>query len=273
MGCVAAMVGAMVIAAGAAAAQENNSSQASSGSESTGVLHGFEESVQSASEKSSQNQSRTKSYQKGQAHGAGGELAEGIAEGFAEGLVNVAMYVLSEGGASSMERIDPGADASLRRNEGDPLIPFVRYDFGYQRVSANITARINRFEGGYGPVALFLEDYTLSERLPASTLKIKRHMFLYRMSMNRVEIDIGLGKSVIAGMRRTVIDAVPLRVRAMLTENVSVDLMFVGGDGMDDSEVALHWGRQFGSFKVGHRTLHSDGASLSGPFAGMAFYF
>jgi hypothetical protein len=269
---VVILAGIFGMAVDIAAAHEDNSSPNSSSSHGadTSVLHSFEKSVQSAPENNRQNNPQTASSPRREHDdGVGYELGEEIIEG----LLDVTMTILAEGGRSTLRRLDPAMDATLQRTDGDPSIPFVRYDFGYQRVSANIDAHINRLEGGYGPVALFLEDYSFNETSPASTLKIQRHMLLYRMSGKRAEIDMGLGESVISGMRRTTVGAVSLRGRFMLGENVSMEIMPVWGGGMSDYELALQWGRQYGSLKIGYRTLHSLDASLSGPFAGFALYF
>lgn len=93
------------------------------------------------------------------------------------------------------------------------------------------------------------------------------------MLFNQAEIDIGLGESVISGMQRTAVGVVSLRGRFMFGENVSVDIMPIWGSGMSDYELAMQWGRQFGSMRIGYRTLRSPVVSLSGPFAGLALYF
>lgn len=255
-----------------AAAHEDNSSPNSSSSHGadTSVLHSFEKSVQSAPENNRQSNPQTASSPRREHDdGVGHELGEEIIEG----LLDVTMTILAEGGRSTLRRLDPATDVPLQRTDGDPSIPFVRYDFGYQRVSANIDAHINRFEGGYGPVALFLEDYSFNETSPASTLKIQRHMLLYRMSGKLAEIDFGFGESVISGMQRTTVGAVSLRGRFVIDENVSIEVMPIWGGGMSDYELALQWGRQFGSLKIGYRALYSPDVSLSGPFAGFALYF
>ena len=276
---VVLLAGGLGAAVNVAAAQEDGSSASRPDSQGadTSVLHKFEKSIQPAAEGRGQNNPQPEPPRERKRHdeGIGSELGEDIAEE----LVDVAMSILAAGGRSSLRRLDPGiapdpdAEAPLLRNDGEPLIPFVRYDFGYQRVSANITGRIHRLEGGYGPVALFLEDYTLDESSPAATLNIQRQMILYRMSGNRAEIDIGLGQTVISGVQRTEIGAVSLRGRFMLSEAVSIDILPTWGSGLDDYELALHWGRQFGSLKIGYRRLHSPSTSLGGPFAGFALYF
>ncbi len=273
---VVLLAGGLGTAVDVAAAQEDGSStnhRDSQGAD-TSVLRKFEKSIPPAPEGHSQHNSQSEPpREKKPNEDIGSELGEAIAEG----VVDVTMSILAAGGRSSLRRLDPGialdTEAPLLRNDGEPLIPFIRYDFGYQRVSANITGRIHRLEGGYGPVALFLEDYSLNESAPASTLNIQRQMIMYRMSVSRAELDIGLGQSVISGAQRTEMGAVSLRGRFMLSETVSMDILPTWGDGMDDYELALHWGRQFGSIKIGYRRLHTPSTSLGGPFAGFALYF
>ncbi len=260
------------MASGVAEAQEDNSSRHSTSQKGadTSELHSFEKSVQSPPEDSRREESHHEvRHDRARTNGVANELGEDIAVGF----VDVAIALFSEGGRSSMQRISSGVDASIQRKNGEPLIPFVRYDFAFQRLSADITAHSNRFEGGYGPVALYLEDYAFSESSPASKLDIKRQMFLYRMAGDQTEIDVGLGQTVIVGARRTVINAFSVRGRFRLGENFTVDFQPVWGDKMNDYELALHYGGQFGSLKVGYRTVNSPEESLGGPFAGLAFYF
>ncbi len=267
---VAVLAGSLAMSVDIAAAHEDGSSPRSSGAQGvdTSVLHGFERSVQAASGSSNQNNPQSsgrRGHDDGIAHELGEELVQGV--------VDVAMTILSEGGRSTLRRLDPATDVPLQRNDGEPSIPFVRYDFAYQQVSSNIDAHINRLEGGYGPIAVFLEDYSFNETSPTSTLKIQRHMLLYRMSGQQAEVDIGLGESVISGMQRTTVGAVSLRGRFVIDENFSIEVMPIWGGGMSDYELALQWGRQYGSLKVGYRALYSPDVSLSGAFAGFALYF
>jgi hypothetical protein len=270
---VVLLAGGLGAAVDVAAGQEDGSPANRKGSQGadTSVLHEFEKSIQPASEGGGQNNPQKQPRESKHDEEIGSELGEAVAQE----IVDVAMSILAAGGRYSLRRLapDPDAEAPLLRNDGEPLIPFIRYDFGYQWVSANIAGHIHRFEGGYGPVALFLEDYTLDESSPGAALNIQRQMMLYRMSGSRAEIDIGLGQTVISGAQRTEIGAVSLRGRFMFGEAVSMDILPTWGSGLDDCELALHWGRQFGSLKIGYRRLHSPSAALGGPFAGFALYF
>ena len=238
----------------------------------TSVLRSFEKGAQPAPEK------RNEPYYAAPTHNStststsreGNGLGDELAQDFMDGVMNV----LIAGGQYSMQRVASGKYDSLHRNAGEPLIPFLRYDFAYQHVSSSIDARIHRFESGYGPIALLLEDFTFNESAPSNTLEIERQMLMYRMSVgNEAEVDLGIGKSIITGMQRTTIDVISLPVKFMIGENTSVELRPVWGGTVDDYEVALHWGMQFASLKIGYRLLSSPGASLNGPFAGVAFYY
>lgn len=238
---------------------------------SGGELRKFEKSVQAAQKNMPHGEPRPNSSRDSEEDESFGEALFGA---FAEGMMEVAFAGLAEGGRSSLQRIEPGSESASRRDDGEILIPFLRYDYAAQHVSSDISARIHQFEGGFGPVALFLEDYTFSEQQPASTLKIKRHLLLYRMSANhRFELDIGAGQSVVEGWQRTGIGVMSFRGRYKFDQHFSIDFAPTWGDGMDDYELALHVGRQYGSLKIGYRSLQSPDVSLSGPFAGAALYF
>ena len=240
-----------------------------------GVLRKFEKTIQPDSGNNNVRPPRREPSRTREEHddSIGHELGEELATDFVNGLVNVVSTVIVDGGRATMQRVSPDNESSSRRNDGDALIPFVRYDFGYQRVSSNIEATFNRLEGGYGPFALYIEEYGFHEAAPVSVLRVQRQMFLYRVAGQYTEIDFGLGRSVISGAKRTVMDAFSLRGKFMLTDYASIDFTPVWGNGMDDYELALHWGRQFGSFTVGYRSLQTSGASLNGPFVGFALFF
>jgi hypothetical protein len=96
-----------------------------------------------------------------------------------------------------LERINAAApfDADLpSRQLGEPLIPFVRADIGYQWVDADTGATDVRAEAGYGPLAAHYNFTRYHERTPDDRLDLVRILGLYRMSLgSQVEVDLGLG--------------------------------------------------------------------------------
>lgn len=191
-----------------------------------------------------------------------------------EQIIIISVGIVAGLGIMTMERLSPDSEAHTRRDKGDILIPFVRYDFAYQNISSTINANIERLEAGYGPFALFFENYAFQERAPSNTLTIEQQMFLYRMSMSKTaEVDFGIGKSVISGAQRTTLNSISLPVKIALNENVALEFRPTWADTVNDYELALLWGKPFWSVKAGYRTLNSPGVSLHGPFAGFALYY
>jgi hypothetical protein len=199
---------------------------------------------------------------------------ESLGNTLANELINTGMDVVAELGKITMQRLSPDTDATLRRNDGDLLIPFVRYDFAHQIISGNIFANNHRLEAGYGPFAVLYEDYIFHEQAPGNTLTINRQMLVYRMSANKtIEVDFGLGQTILYGSQRTPLDTVTIPVRIIVSEGVALELRPTWANTMDDYELALHWKYQFGSLKIGYRSLISSGEALNGPFAGFSLYY
>lgn len=182
--------------------------------------------------------------------------------------------LLGELGQQTWRRLDPLDVSVQRRNAGDFPIPFIRYDFAYQNVASNIHASSHRLEAGYGPFAIFMEEYTFNEAAPDNTLTISRQLLLYRMSADPMfEVDVGLGQSVVSGVQSTSLSTLSLPVRVVLGENAALEFRPAWAGGMSDYELALHIGRRYGSLKVGYRALNSPDSTLSGPFAGFSVYY
>ncbi|HEY6093404.1 MAG TPA: hypothetical protein VIU93_00485 [Gallionellaceae bacterium] len=248
---------AMMGGANSACAQENSTS--SSGDDSK--LRKFERSVQAAQQSSAP---ATAHYDSRNSPHAG--------TGF--NLDSEFMDWIGELGQQTWQRLDLTEGGASRRNEGDFTIPFIRYDFAYQNVAASIHASSHRLEAGYGPFAVFLEEYTFKETSPDSTLTISRQLLLYRMSVDPMfEVDLGIGQSVVSGAESTSLSTLSLPVRVVLGENAALEFRPAWAGGMNDYELALHIGRQYGSVKVGYRVLNSPDSTLSGPFAGFSVYY
>lgn len=233
------------------------------------VLRKFEKSAQPSPEKpaapyQAQEANRRYSNDKQDSHG----------NAFGNEMFNLVMDVMAESGKITLSRLSSDTDLAQQRVVGDILIPFVRYDFAYQNISSNIIANSHRVEAGYGPFALSLEDYAFHEQAPDNTLTIKQQLLLYRMSVNRIfEVDFGLGQTIVSGAKRTTLDTFSIPLRLAFSENIALEFRPTWANTIDDYEIALHWGRQYGSVKIGYRTLISTGDALSGPFAGFSLCY
>ncbi len=188
-------------------------------------------------------------------------------------MLGTVIGIAGQMGVMTMQRLDSGADSAKRREEGDLLVPFLRYDFFRQHAIANIYATDHRLEVGYGPIALLVEKYTFYQQ-PNDTLTINRKLFLYRMSPTRnAEIDLGSGESVVSGLQNISLGAFSLPIVIMLGDNVALEFRPTWSHTMDDYEGVVHVGGQFGSLNLGYRYLSTSGAVLNGPFAGFSLYY
>ncbi len=188
-------------------------------------------------------------------------------------MLGAVVGLAGEMGVLTLQRMSSSADVATRREEGDILLPFVRYDFFRQHAIANIYATDHRLEVGYGPVALLVEKYTFYQQ-PNDSLTINRKLFLYRMSpVREAEIDLGFGESVVSGLQNTSLGTFSLPITVMLGDNVALEFRPTWSHTMDDYEGAIHLGGRFGSVKLGYRYLSTSGAVLNGPFAGFSLYY
>jgi hypothetical protein len=95
-------------------------------------------------------------------------IGASIAAAVGTGMFKLAVFGLGYGGAASWYRVteaDPGQAPApgmaemyipyIPREPGEPLIPFVAVNAGYQNVESDVNAMNTRLETGYGPVAVF----------------------------------------------------------------------------------------------------------------------
>lgn len=249
------------------------------------MLGKFEKSVQPPPDKPAKPQpapehSRDKNNNNGDNHSFLGDLVSDMVSDMLKPGPNQQTdsdtVSVAPGEDSTMKRLDPRTDISLRRDDGDILIPFVRYDFAYQNITSTINASSNRLEAGYGSYGLLLEHYVFQESNPSASLTIDRQIFLFRLSADRTtELDLGLGESVVIGAQNTSLSTVSLPVKLVLgeNENMVLELRPTWADRMDDYEAAMLIGERFWSMKIGYRTLNSPSVSLHGPFAGFSLYY
>jgi len=126
-------------------------------------------------------------------------------------IVNLYFELLGDAlltyGKVSWTRIHKGFDPDFPsyqgikyRKPGESLIPFVRFDYGYQNVDSHIDASDYRVEFGYGPLGFQVRKTSYVEDDPDDKLDVNQFHVLYRMSLgNKIEIDLGLGVFEIEG--------------------------------------------------------------------------
>ena len=174
----------------------------------------------------------------------------------------------------TIARLDPRTDITVRRDDGDILIPYARYDFGYQQLSSGIRGYDNRLEAGYGPFSFLFEDYRLYDQNYGAALTIERYLMQYRVSVNRSsEIDFGVGQTDLMGAGYTSLGTLSVAGRFMLLDNLMLEVRPAWARTVHDYDGALVLTQPYWSLKAGYRTMTSPGGVLQGPYLGFAVHY
>ncbi len=174
----------------------------------------------------------------------------------------------------TMARLDPRTDISVRRDDGDILIPYARYDFGYQTLSAGIYGYDNRLEAGFGAFGVQFEDYRLYDRNFGIGLTLDRYLLQYRISVNRrSEFDFGIGQTDLMGATLTQLRTVSVTGRIMLVDNLMLEVRPAWARTVQDYDGALVLTLPYWSLKAGYRSMTSPGGTLQGPYIGFALHY
>ena len=173
----------------------------------------------------------------------------------------------------TMARLHPRADAGVRRDEGDALIPYVRYDFAYQHVSSSASGYDNRLELGYGVISVLVDDLHLTDRAYGVSLTVDRYLLQYRVSVDRHrEFDFALGETDLLGANYTQLGTVSVAARFMVTNHVMLEFRPTWANTIQDYEGAAAYSQPGWSVKAGYRSVTSPGGTLQGPFIGFSLY-
>lgn len=179
---------------------------------------------------------------------------------------------LGYGGIESYKR---ATGTSLTPREvGDPLIPLVRVDAGYQAVEHGIDALDLRGEAGYGPVAVQGRHTRYFEKGSSDTMSATQAHLLYRMSFgSKVECDLGLGAMVLDGVNTTSGFSFTFPVLVYPSPHYGVEFRpawaNLNGNSVDDYDLALIVGSRSLKLKLGYRWFLSEHQSLKGPQGGV----
>jgi hypothetical protein len=244
-----------------------------------GKLDEFEEKATQEKKKPSQDEGVKESEPKDKTSDDG--CLGGVLKLYAELLAHA---VLTSGKAS-WTRIQNDFDSNLpsykgirHRKPGESLIPFVRFDYGYQNVDSDIDASDYRIEFGYGPFGFQVRKTSFVERNPDDKLDFNQLHALYRMSIgNRFELDLGLGVFEIEGNERNSGFSLTVPFLFHPNEIIGVELRPVwtqiNGNSIVDFDMALLCGWRYFSVRAGYKSVWTTGASLNGPYIGISLRY
>ena len=202
-----------------------------------------------------------------------------IADILGDIIVDILGHGMLYGGATSWARVTPSSrdcpTAELTaRDLGDPQIPFMRLDFGFQDVESDIDAYDYRVECGYGPLGLHFDQTHYRETSTSDELDLIRLYGLYRMSFGaRVQIDLGLGALTIDGDDRDSRFSFTMPILIYPSDHVGIEVRPAWAGNITDYDVGLLATWRYSSIKVGYRWVKSPEESLDGPYVGLSVHF
>ena len=164
------------------------------------------------------------------------------------------------------------------RQTGEPVIPFVKLNAGYQNVESDVEAFDGAIEGGYGPVGIRYRRTHYREKDPDTELDLSQVHFLYRMSYTKsIELDIGLGAVTVDGVDRNsgFSFALPFRfyVGKLFGLSFRPSWGTINDQSISDYDLGLSIGIRYVGVKGGYRWLKAGSATLNGPFFGLQLYY
>jgi hypothetical protein len=216
-------------------------------------------------------------------------IGASIAAAVGTGMFKMTLFGLGYGGATSWYRVreaEPGQAPApgmaemyipyIPREPGEPLIPFVALNAGYQNVESDVNAMNARLEAGYGPVAVFASWTRYQEDHPDVEMDLVEVYGLYRMSFGEhVEIDMGIGTMDLSGAaeRSGMSMTTPLKIqptpRFGLAFRPAWGWMEEGS--ISDYELVASVGLPYVALNGGYRWLKNGDASLDGPIVDLQF--
>lgn len=164
------------------------------------------------------------------------------------------------------------------RELGDPDLPYLAADLGFQWVHPDITAIDARAEIGYGPFGFEVRDTHYDEQHPRDNLDVLHLHGLYRISGSRsFQFGLGLGAVVLAGhdthsgfSLTMPVSVTPWRHwGARLTPTWS----WVAGNQINDYDVSVDYIQRLYSLRAGYRTNSVGTESLHGPYVGASYHY
>jgi hypothetical protein len=192
------------------------------------------------------------------------------------GLLTPPLVVSRE---TRVESVNPSTVPPYRpRMPGDPLIPFIRYDFSVQDVESDVEAFDHRFEGGYGLFAFQIRNTRYREDEPSDDLDLFQIHFLLRLYFDEsFEMDLGLGSLRIDGEEANSGASFTLPVHFYPTRRLGVVFRpawaNVNENTIEDYDLAIVYRFPFAALRAGYRWVMSGSESLDGFYLGASLCY
>ena len=180
--------------------------------------------------------------------------------------------------ASGLDAADnvAGFGPSLFRKQGDPILPSVRVTSQWLSGSDNISAQLNRFEGGYGLLGFSYSRNTLDEQ--GDELTLENTLVHYRMSFgNDVSWDLAYGRGKMNGNQSHNGDVFAMPIRYRMNPDWHFEYYPVwssyNGGSLSEHSFSFNYHYKYMGLSVGHKRWSAGPTTVSGLFTGLYLVF
>ena len=241
--------------------------------------------------KSGSSSSSSSSSKSSSGSALGDKLAEGVAELILRVTFKIAetgITVLAKGGESSMNRYAQShpviirdekgeRESGLFRKQGDPILPTLKLSSQWLDSSDNISAQLNRIEGGYGLIGFSYSENTLKEG--SEELTLSNTLLHYRMSLgNNISWDLAYGRGRMNGNQSNEGDvfAMPIRIRFIKSdwhfEYYPVWSSYNGGS-LSEHQFSMNYQYKYVGLSAGYKKWSAGLTTVDGIFGGLYLAF
>lgn len=166
--------------------------------------------------------------------------------------------------------------ATLPREKGDPLLPFVRLDLNYQSATSDVTAKDIRVEGGKSLFGFYTRMTRYEEREPNDRLDLLHLHAMLRLSYgNQFTFQPGIGVSSLKGEKTHSNLSIFFPFFWHFHPHIGMEyravfMSFNNTPSLDhDFNMMFHHGSY--SINLGYRILSNPESSLGGYYAGFSY--
>ncbi|MFW2372449.1 MAG: hypothetical protein ACN4GM_04955 [Gammaproteobacteria bacterium] len=201
-----------------------------------------------------------------------GDLVEAIANETAE--------VISEGGRASNQRVSskPHDPDINKRQPGEILIPFYRFNINTQHVSDQINAIDLKMEIGKGAIGFEFRATKYTDDITNDELKYNQVQYFHRMSFgNKIGLNLGIGYGQMNGVDS--FDGLVLSAPILfhnghhLGFEIRPSVFNADGVSINDLDLSALYTYRKLAFRIGHRSLESPNVDIDGYYIGFDFIF
>lgn len=199
---------------------------------------------------------------------------------FVDAIANETAEVISEGGRTSNQRINGKSSNSdlEKRQPGEILIPFYRFNINTQHVNDQIDAIDLKMEIGKGAIGFEFRTTKYTDDITDEELKYNQIQYFHRMSFgNKIGVNLGIGYGKMNGVDSFdgLILSAPILFHNSHHLGFEIRPSVFNTDGVSVSDLdlsALYTYRKL-AFRIGHRSLESPNVDIDGYYIGIDFIF